>query len=49
MPPKQNSNDKSNGQGDMEKKWSLSNLYANTRQISQDLLDIVATEKAGVE
>jgi len=49
VPPKQNSNDKSNGQGDMEKKWSLSNLYANTRQISQDLLDIVATEKAGVE
>ena len=49
VPPKQNSNDKSNGQGDMEKKWSLSNLYANTRQISQDLLDIVETEKAVVE
>lgn len=46
---KDSSSDKTNAQSGMEKKWSLSNLYANTRQISQDLLDIVATEKAVVE
>ena len=38
-----------NSQPSVERKWSLSNLYANTRQISQDLLDIVATEKAVVD
>ena len=36
---------KKDSEHSMEKKWSLSNIYANTRQISQDLLDIVATEK----
>eukprot|EP00944_MAST-04C_sp_MAST-4C-sp1_P010037 g10037.t1 len=40
---------KKDGEEGMEKKWSLSNIYANTRQISQDLLDIVATEKAVVD
>ena len=46
--PKQDDIKKDSEQG-MEKKWSLSNIYANTRQISQDLLDIVATEKAVVD
>ena len=46
--PKQDDIKKDSEHG-MEKKWSLSNIYANTRQISQDLLDIVATEKAVVD
>lgn len=49
IPAKDSSSYKTNAQSGMEKKWSLSNLYANTRQISQDLLDIVATEKAVVQ
>jgi hypothetical protein len=38
-----------NGEGSpQQQNWSLSNLYANTRQssISQDLLDVVSNEKA---
>merc|ERR1711871_436217 len=39
-----------NGEGSQQRSWSLSNLYANTRQtsISQDLLDVVSNEKAAV-